>query len=270
MDRVNLMQRVMTALLLAPLLLGVVAFAPSGLFALVLGLVFMVGALEWGRLAGCTGRAACVAFAALFVASCAALWAARAALPLAGDTVLAVGLAWWVLAGAWILGRWTLPRSLKLLGGLTTLVPAWWALVVTHDMARGPWLVFGLLFIVWAADVGAYFAGHRFGRHKLAPQVSPGKTWEGVAGGVVLASLVAAVVASLLELALPALVLLALGVVTISIVGDLMESLLKRQVGAKDSGVILPGHGGVLDRFDSLFAAAPLWLVGLSVLGLSA
>jgi phosphatidate cytidylyltransferase len=150
--------------------------------------------------------------------------------------------------------------------GLVVLVPAWLALSQLH--AHNPLFMLFLLLLVVAADVGAYFAGRRFGRHKLAPRVSPGKTWEGVGGGVVGATIVAIIGA--LWLHMPFLLFIALCVVVVfaSIVGDLTESLFKRHAGLKDSGNLLPGHGGVLDRVDSITAAAPVFLVGLQALGL--
>jgi phosphatidate cytidylyltransferase len=146
------------------------------------------------------------------------------------------------------------------------LVPAWLALVVLHEHA--PQLVLLLILLVVAADVGAYFGGRKFGRHKLAPAVSPGKTWEGVAGGLVAAMLMATAGIYWLHLTpLPFFALSAL-VVVASIVGDLTESMFKRHAGLKDSGSLLPGHGGVLDRVDSVTAAAPFFLIGLERLGL--
>jgi phosphatidate cytidylyltransferase len=151
--------------------------------------------------------------------------------------------------------------------GLVVLLPSWWLLVTLHATARGPALSLTLMSIVWAADVGAYGFGRWLGRRKLAPAVSPGKTWEGVSGGVFVAALVAAGAAQLLSLPVGALV--ALGVVTalVSVLGDLTESLFKRNVGVKDSGSLFPGHGGVLDRFDSFTAAMPLFVIGLIWLG---
>jgi phosphatidate cytidylyltransferase len=122
--------------------------------------------------------------------------------------------------------------------------------------------------LVVAADIGAYFAGRRFGRNKLAPRVSPGKTWEGVAGGLVAAALMAAVGVWWFDVSAGRFIALCMVVVVASIVGDLTESLFKRHAGLKDSGTILPGHGGVLDRVDSVTAAAPVFLLGLQVLGL--
>jgi len=155
--------------------------------------------------------------------------------------------------------------------GPFVLLPAWLALVRLHAQGPtldGPQLLTFLLLLVVAADVGAYFAGRAFGKHKLAPRVSPGKTWEGVAGGLAGASLLALAGALWFELPLPRFVLLCVLVVMISVVGDLAESLFKRHAGVKDSGSILPGHGGILDRIDSLTAAGPCFVLGMDYLGL--
>ena len=258
----DLKRRVATALLLLPLAIALVLFAPQDAFALGAAAVFVVAALEWAPLAGWGAGARPWLYALGLALALAATWWFAFELPPVGRALLATGLAWWTLALVWLVGRWPLPTGAKLLAGLLTLAPAWYAVVTLHGLRSGPALVLLLLLIIWAADVGAFFAGHAFGRHKLAPEVSPGKTWEGALGGFVLAALVAGVGATLLGFALGSFVLLALVTIAASIVGDLTESLLKRQAGAKDSGVLLPGHGGVLDRLDSLFSAAPVFLAG--------
>jgi phosphatidate cytidylyltransferase len=130
------------------------------------------------------------------------------------------------------------------------------------------YLIFTLL-IVWAADAGAYFAGKKFGRVKLAPAISPGKTWEGVVGGLLLVAALAAVIAVWQGVSIGVLLPFCLAVAAISIVGDLTVSMFKRTAGVKDSGSLFPGHGGVLDRVDSVAAAAPLFALGLGWLGLA-
>src|SRR5690606_17335644 len=138
-------------------------------------------------------------------------------------------------------------------------------LVRLHE--HGPAVMLFLLLLVVAADVGAYFAGRRFGRNKLAPRVSPGKTWEGVIGGLLGAALIALAGGAWFGVPLVPFVALCVVAVLASIVGDLTESLFKRHAGVKDSGTLLPGHGGVLDRVDSVTAAAPVFLIGLERLG---
>ena len=176
--------------------------------------------------------------------------------------------AWWLLALAWICwAPHSVTRLRAVAAGWLTLVPAGIALIALHeDPQRGiRWLLY-TFFLVWAADTGAYFAGRQFGRHKLAPQVSPGKTWEGAAGGLVLVGVLAALSAPALGQSTLSFTLLSLCVGVFSIVGDLAESMFKRYAGLKDSGRLIPGHGGLLDRIDSITAAAPLLLLGRGIL----
>ncbi|MFP4131728.1 MAG: phosphatidate cytidylyltransferase, partial [Thiohalospira sp.] len=148
--------------------------------------------------------------------------------------------------------------------GLVALIPAWFSLVHLHGTTDGPWWVLALMFLIWGADTGAYFAGRALGRHRLAPSVSPGKTWEGAIGGLALALLAGTAVAMAAGLAIPTgFSLVAAVTVAASVVGDLGESLLKRAADRKDSGTLFPGHGGVLDRVDSLLAATPVFVLGL-------
>jgi phosphatidate cytidylyltransferase len=149
---------------------------------------------------------------------------------------------------------------------LFALVPVWLALVRLHE--QGPQLMLFLLLLVVAADIGAYFAGRALGKHKLAPRVSPGKTWEGVGGGLVAAAMMAAFGVWWFDMDAVPFMALCIVVAIASVVGDLTESMFKRHAGLKDSGNLLPGHGGVLDRVDSVTAAAPVFLIGLERLGL--
>jgi phosphatidate cytidylyltransferase len=171
--------------------------------------------------------------------------------------------AWWVVSLAWIASwRAEFSRPVKILCGLVTLLPSLTAVVAIRGWS--PWYLLVLLLVTSGADIGAYFAGRTFGRHKLAPQVSPGKTWEGVAGGVGMVILVAAICDYWLKLPVLPFIALCVCVALLSVVGDLSESLFKRQAGLKDSGNFFPGHGGVLDRVDSITAAAPLYWLGMS------
>jgi phosphatidate cytidylyltransferase len=189
-----------------------------------------------------------------------------------------LGVLWWLLVLLWLMrfefssrdNGWS--RALKLFAGSMCMIPAWAAICWLHaSQSNGPaWTLFALL-IVWMADSGAYFVGVRFGKHKLAPRISPGKSWEGFLGGLLATTLLALVALSLLGLrwtSLPELMLLTVVTSLFSVVGDLFESLLKRHAGAKDSSHLIPGHGGVLDRVDSLLAALPVFVVGKQWLGL--
>jgi phosphatidate cytidylyltransferase len=180
-------------------------------------------------------------------------------------TLALVDLAVWVIGLIWML-RYPIdiPRAYTLISGLIVLPIGWW-LVTGLLSGRGPWWVLLLFGIVAAADIGAFFSGRAFGRVRLAPAVSPGKTWEGVIGGLLSSALVGAAAGYMLNWSLLSMALLAVAIGAISVIGDLTISMLKRTAGLKDSGRIFPGHGGVLDRVDSLLAALPVYLLGLGV-----
>jgi len=260
---------VLTAVpLLAGLLL--VLFAAPVWVAVAAGTVLMaLGAWEWSAFAGWRSpleRGGYVAGIALAMAVLAWLVPEVIRLPV----VLWIALFWWVLAFFWILRYPTpVPPGISAVAGFLVLVPAWLAMVAILTLPRaGPELLLLVLCVVFAADIGAYFAGRRFGRAKLAPSVSPGKTWEGLAGGLLLAGLAAALGARILNLPVSFMGMTGLGIAALSVVGDLTESMFKRSVGLKDSGHLIPGHGGVLDRLDSVAPALPTYALALSWLGI--
>ena len=262
-----LRQRILAALLLIPLVVWVVLWAPPPVFAIATALVLLGAAWEWTRLAALPGPALRIGYLLAFAALLGLCWL-RLNEPDWASGLLVLALAWWVLALAWILRPLAgqRRRGLKALLALLVLPPAWVGLNLLHAAPQGPAWVMFLLVLIWVADSGAYFAGRAFGRHKLAPRVSPGKTWEGVAGGLLACALVGWLGGGWLgdaALNRSGLVLLAVATGAISIVGDLFISLLKRQVGLKDTGHLIPGHGGVLDRIDSLLAATPAFVLGL-------
>ncbi len=259
-----LLRRILTALVLAPTALAGVHFLPTHWLAWPLLLLTLMAALEWLALAGVHQRLPQLGLLALFL--------------VLGITVFYLPVLQWVLVWTAVLlwlplmllvltypasGRWLAQRPLNLLLPFLVLLGALAALLQLHQIpGLGPWYLTWLLLVIWCADIGAYFAGRALGRHKLAAKISPGKTWEGVVGGMLLALAAAALLRQLPMLAgAPTLVWmlgLALLLAAISVFGDLFESLLKRSCGVKDSGGLLPGHGGVLDRVDALLAAAPL------------
>ena len=265
--------RILTALVLIPSTLAALFWlSPHGWGAVTL-VVVSIAAVEWANLAGCT-RPGAAAFAGVTFACGFALlfapgaFATEAGWP-GGVLLLACGAAtlfWLLAAPAWLARGWrpTSPLALVLAGWLVLL--ATWIAVVQLQ-ARSPWLLLALMAVVWIADTAAYFAGRAFGRHKLAPAISPGKTWEGVAGAMIATGLYALLLLHFAPesgygktqsaAASAGWVVLVLALTAVSIVGDLFESLLKRQRGVKDSGRLLPGHGGVLDRIDALLAAMP-------------
>lgn len=255
--------RVLTALLLLPAVLAALFLDPPlvwGGFALF---ALSFGAWEWARFAR-FDRAEQGVFIAAFVL----LGGAWLLLPLAKNwapLLDAFALLFWLLAvPLWLRQKWTLKHkwSSALLGWLI-LLAALAAVTRFRDMQQGPLVLLLVLAIAWVADIAAYFAGRAFGRRKLAPSISPGKSWEGVYGALVAVSVYLVTLQQLgapLVSQLPLWLLLPLGwaLTAVSVVGDLFESLLKRQVGLKDSSNLLPGHGGVLDRVDSLLALAPV------------
>jgi phosphatidate cytidylyltransferase len=266
-----LKQRILTALWLLPLALAGFFWLDGGWFALFIGAVISLGAWEWAQLAGFSAQVQRVAYAALIAVLTYGLYLQPALAP----WVLLIGVLWWVLATVLVLGypassRYWHSGLSRLVIGVLILLPAWQGLQLFKQWPQANWLILAVMVLVWGADIGAYFAGRAFGKRKLAPAVSPGKSWEGVYGGLAAALLIGLGVAlyrhwslvdSLLALAGTAVVVFS------SVVGDLTESMFKRQSGVKDSSNLLPGHGGVLDRIDSLTAAIPvfaalLWLAG--------
>jgi len=252
-------QRVITALVLVAGLLVVLFVLPGGAATAVLAAFFCVGAWEWSRLAGLETPLPRTVFviAAMAVGAWAADLARRGGLHLLAGVDVAV----WLAALAWML-RYPVPvpRIFSTLSGLLVL-PLGWLFLTGLLTGWGPdWVLF-LFALVAAADVGAFFTGRAIGRNKLAPKVSPGKTWEGVAGGLALAALVGLGGALWFGLPRGTAVAAGVGIAAFSILGDLTVSMLKRHVGLKDTGKIFPGHGGVLDRVDSMLAAMPLFFV---------
>jgi len=268
-----LRQRVSTALLLGPLTLAAALCLPTGWLALALTLVILLGAWEWTILAGLSAPAPRVGYLAVMSLGCALLWWAH--LAGWGAVLLAhVALGWFVLA--LYLARLREIRQVQgaepalLVLGLPVLLGPWLALVELDAIEpNGHWLVLALLLLIWVADITAYFAGRRWGRIKLAPILSPGKTRAGCYAALAAAAAFGLALAWLLGIGLRqglAVVVICLLTTVVSIVGDLFESLLKRRRGLKDSGRLLPGHGGVLDRVDSMTAAAPVFTLGLRML----
>jgi phosphatidate cytidylyltransferase len=261
-----LRERVITALILAALVLLVIFLLPHDATMAALALLVVAAAWEWSAFPRFTQHSARVFYVA-FVAACvgATWWFGVERQEM--DRLIQAALAWWVFALVWVaIAPARVNRVTAAGAGLLVLVPAWLALARLH--AAGPQLLLFLILLVVAADVGAYFAGRRFGHNKLAPRVSPGKTWEGVLGGFIAAALMAAVGVWWFKVDAPRFLSLCIVVVVASIIGDLTESLFKRHAGLKDSGRLLPGHGGLLDRVDSVTAAAPVFLIGLERLGL--
>jgi phosphatidate cytidylyltransferase len=273
--------RLLAALIMAPVAILTVLFASTPVLAALSALLFLVALWEWLKLADVEDTLARTVLLLCNIGLMAALvWGSRSAqggsLALL-QLVALIGVGWWVLSLAWLRhysfasDHDTHARVFKLAAGTLAVIPAWAALCLIHASEPNGhrWLLLALL-LVWAADTGAYFAGRRFGKRKLAPRISPNKTVEGLAGGVLLAVVVAMVGGPLAGATLaqmPAVALVAVATILASVTGDLFESLLKRHIGVKDSGDLIPGHGGVLDRMDSVLAALPVFALGKAWFG---
>ena len=267
-----LCRRTVTALLLAPLAIGAVLWLPTDAFAVFFGGVVLAGAWEWCGLAGLPRLGHRAVYVAVLALSMLGLWLT----PVGRQWLVIIAVAWWAVQAVAILRVRSIkprlgPDFLLLALGLLVLVAPWAALVNLHQQGpRGPWLVLFLVLMIWTADIAAYFVGRRFGRVKLAPAVSPGKTREGVYGalaGACLGGLLLGWVQSLGAQGTLLAALVCAVTVLLSVVGDLYESLLKRRRGLKDSSNLLPGHGGLLDRIDSVTAAAPVFALGIVSMG---
>ncbi|UHD17290.1 phosphatidate cytidylyltransferase [Thiocapsa bogorovii] len=271
-----LKRRTITALSLVPIVIAAVLWLPTPAFALVLAAVLMLAAAEWSTLAGLTRPTSRTLYPIAVLCVMALLWI----WPQAQPWFFGLSALWWVVQAFALPRIRDIPRvegvQWSLLGaGFLVLVGPWSALIYLHALPdSGRALVLFLLFLMWTADSMAYFVGRAWGegRAKLAPVLSPGKTRVGVygaLGGAVACGLTFSWILSA-SLAATPLILLVCGVsVVISIVGDLYESLLKRRRGLKDSSHLLPGHGGMLDRIDSLTAAAPVFALGITLIGVA-
>jgi phosphatidate cytidylyltransferase len=273
--------RLLAALFMTPIAIAAVLLLPTAWLVAACAVLFLAGLWEWFRLAEIDDTLHRTILLVLNLALMVAIvWASRS-----GDgysyvlfqIAMVIGVIWWLLAMLWLKhyefasDHDTHARAFKLAAGTLAVVPAWAALALIHaSQPNGHrWLLLALL-VIWATDTGAYFVGRYFGRRKLSPRISPNKTVEGLFGGILAAlavALVGAPLAGASTAQLPAVALVVLATVGFSVVGDLYESLLKRHVGAKDSGDLIPGHGGVLDRIDSVLAALPVFALGKAWFG---
>ena len=261
-----LIQRIITALILAPIVVFGILFLNPSWFSLFVGIMVVIASWEYCGLI----KLGLISNKSLYIIVILACVFLLAISPSILKVALYITLAWWIIAFFIVVSH---PKNsnllnqnmtINLVNGLFLFVPMAASLAILHSQERS--LVLLLLLYIWAADIGAYFSGRRFGNKKLCPNVSPNKTWEGVCGGVFLAQVVAiAYVLSSIQIPIAkdflVFCFLALIVSLVSVLGDLFESVLKRISNQKDSGSILPGHGGLLDRIDSLTASAPIFVL---------
>nr|WP_310616605.1 phosphatidate cytidylyltransferase [Pantoea cypripedii] len=273
-----LKSRLITALILIPLVIAALFWLPLSGFAITTIIICMLAAWEWGQLAGMATRQQRIWLAVL----CGLLLAVmlftlqpyqRDLHQVQMESSLWASLIWWVVALVLVLfypasaAVWRHSRPLRLLFGVLTVIPFFWGMMALRqyhydtDHFAGAWWLLFVMFLVWGADSGAYMFGRLFGKHKLAPKVSPGKTWEGFLGGLVCSAVIAWLFATFapLTIATSTLIICAVIAALASVLGDLTESMFKREAGIKDSGNLIPGHGGILDRIDSLTAAVPVF-----------
>lgn len=273
-----LKSRLITAFILIPLVIAALFWLPLSGFAITTIIICMLAAWEWGQLAGMASRQQRIWLAVL----CGLLLAGmlftlqpyqRDLHQFQMESSLWASLVWWIVALVLVLfypasaAVWRHSRPLRLLFGVLTVIPFFWGMLALRqyhydtDHFAGAWWLLFVMFLVWGADSGAYMFGRLFGKHKLAPKVSPGKTWEGFLGGLVSSALIAWLFALFAPLTIAASTLIICAVIATlaSVLGDLTESMFKREAGIKDSGNLIPGHGGILDRIDSLTAAVPVF-----------
>ncbi|CCV28773.1 TPA: phosphatidate cytidylyltransferase [Yersinia enterocolitica] len=270
--------RLITALILIPVVIGALFLLPPVGFAIVTLVVCMLAAWEWGQLAGFASRSQRIWLAILcgflLISMLLSLPAYQHSAHLPQVSVpLWLSMGWWIAALLLVL---TYPRSaavwrdshlLRIIFGILTIVPFFWGMVALRqygyeqDHNIGAWWLLYVMLLVWGADSGAYMFGKLFGKHKLAPKVSPGKTWEGLIGGLLTSALISWLFGRYapLDIIPEILLICSVAAALASVLGDLTESMFKREAGIKDSGHLIPGHGGILDRIDSLTAAVPVF-----------
>ncbi|MDX8398788.1 MAG: phosphatidate cytidylyltransferase [Gallionellaceae bacterium] len=258
-----LKQRVITAIILVTLFLLAVFFLPAQAWALLVAAAICQGAMEWARLSKMTGRVAILYCITTLLLLLGTLWLETANAKLPYLFWYFASFVFWVLVvPAWMKGNWRTqnPVLMSLVGWLV-LIPTGLAMIELREL--GVWFLLGAMATVWIADIAAYFSGRKFGKHKLAASISPGKTWEGVYGALIVVSIYVLAVNFANDFFGNIVILIGLIVaswfwVGLAVIGDLFESAIKRQAGVKDSGALLPGHGGLLDRIDALTSTLPI------------
>jgi phosphatidate cytidylyltransferase len=275
-----LKQRVITAVLIVLALFAALAFLPAPWLAAIFAVLILLAAWEWSDLSGLQLQWQRGVFVVVLSAAMAGLcWEVSLLTqpdPLRVRDVMVAACAWWAIALLWVksypasAGLWG-SRLMRAFIGLFVLVPSWLSISYLRFLENGVWLILLVVALVAAADIGAYFVGRTLGKTKLAPSVSPGKSWAGFWGGLVSAMALMTLLYTIFADSMPAsfgeMLILAAFTALASVLGDLLESMIKRHRGIKDSGQILPGHGGLMDRIDSLTAAVPVFTLGLLSVG---
>lgn len=266
-----LKQRIISAAVLIPLIVLSILFLPNRFFSLLTAVFVGVAALEWSKIIAFRQKYQkyFYVFFAVIILCVSYFYRERFA-----TCIILAGTLWWICAMFMIVAyqkeSLSLPadKLFKSIIGILILVPAWMSLVILHANINGPNLVLYLFVLIWLADIAAFFIGQKFGKHRLASKTSPAKSWEGVFGAIAFTSVMSFFYVKIGEQQVAAAGLMLLGIITVifSIIGDLTESMFKRIAGVKNSGVIIPGHGGIFDRIDSLTAAAPIYVTGLWLL----
>ncbi len=270
-----LKQRVLTALVMSLILVLAVLKLPTLYFAMFMTVVIALGAWEWAKLSGYKNPATRIVYAALIACLCGFLY--RYADVALKQQIVLLSVVCWLFGFACIIayqkGFSSLPRQpfIRAFMGVLVMIPAWLSVIMLHSLqGKGLRLILFLFVLIWVADSAAYFAGRRWGKNRLANRVSPGKSWEGAIAAIVASLLVGFGYAIWQEMdayRILSFSVLSIIIVICSIMGDLFESLVKRTANIKDSGTLLPGHGGIMDRIDSLTAASPIFFMGLLWLG---
>jgi phosphatidate cytidylyltransferase len=273
-------QRLITALILAPLMVGGIFFLPIEQFAYFIGFIVTVAAWEWANLSGYSSPVVRIGYAGFVAVSTFATSYFIAKYPELASLILAVGVFWWFVACLLVMqypnkvALWQ-AKPVRAVLGLFVLIPMWVGFMTLKSQEHSSLIIVYVMLLIWGADTGAYFAGKTWGNKKLAPNVSPGKSWAGFWGGLATTGLIAVIFSLCVNQWLRPMTLAdfsLLAVMTfitaiISVMGDLVESMMKRHRGIKDSSQLLPGHGGVLDRIDSMASAVPVFAFFMLLFG---
>jgi phosphatidate cytidylyltransferase len=266
MGKLMLKQRVVTAVILLVSFLLALFWLPTLGWAALIVIIVMQGSLEWAHLSNLSRNTVHVyLWLTLAVMLCIVWLDTQYPWQLGSLHLLIYGMSallWLIMVPLWLIARWQVRQPLlMMLTGWILLIPT--GLAMMDLRMQNPWWLLGVMGLVWVADITAYFSGRKFGKNKLAPNISPGKTWEGVFGALLGVTVYILLIVGASDLftnygALPGMLIASWGWVGLAVIGDLFESAIKRQAGVKDSGVLLPGHGGLLDRIDALTSTLPL------------